>query len=188
MAIFISAGHNNQKGTKNYDPGAVGKIVGVQIIEADLTQDFENLVLAEITRKGFKYITDKSEESLGEYLKKIQTGSGSVVLEFHFDAAASSSATGTTAIVGSDADRLDKAFAKEIVDATSNILGIKNRGVISEGSSARGRLGLMREQGVVSLLELAFISNPNDISNYHKNKQKLASAIADIVIKYEKMI
>lgn len=186
--IFISAGHNNQKGTKNYDPGAVGKIVGTQILEADLTQDFENLVLSEVTRKGFKYITDDPNESLGEYLRRIQTGSGSVVLEFHFDAAASPSATGTTVIVGSDADRLDKAFAQELVNATSTVLGIKNRGVISEGKSNRGRLGLMREQGIVALLELAFISNPNDIAAYHKNKAKLASAIADIVIKYEKMI
>lgn len=186
--IFISAGHNDQKGTKNYDPGAVGKFEGKQIIEADLTQDFENLVLAEITRKGFKYITDKPEESLAQYLKRIETGSGSVVLEFHFDAATSSSATGTTVIVGSDADRLDKSFAKELVDATSNILGIKNRGIISEGQSNRGRLGLMREQGIVALLELAFISNPDDIEIYHKNKNRLASVIADIIIKYEKMI
>ena len=186
--IFISAGHNDQKGTKNYDPGAVGKFEGKQIIEADLTQDFENLVLAEITRKGFKYITDKPEESLAQYLKRIETGSGSVVIEFHFDAASSSSATGTTTIIGSDADRLDKAFAKEIVEATSNILGIKNRGVISEGQSKRGRLGLMREQGIVTLLELAFISNPNDVEMYHKNKNRLASVIADIIIKYEKMI
>ena len=185
--IFKSAGHSNVKG-KNYDPGAVGKIAGKQITEAELTQDFEDLVLAEITKKGFKYITDKPEESLGEYLKRIQTGSGSVVLESHFDAATSSTATGTTAIVGSDADRLDKAFGKELVDTTASILGIKNRGVISEGQSARGRLGLMRKEGIVALLEIGFISNPKDVEAYHKNKHKLAAAIADILIKYEKMI
>lgn len=33
MTIFISAGHNNQKGTKNYDPGAVGKVDGTYIIK-----------------------------------------------------------------------------------------------------------------------------------------------------------
>ena len=186
--IFKSAGHSAVKG-KNYDPGAVGKTTGtIQVTEAELTQDFENLVLAELTKKGFKYITDKPDESLGEYLKRIQTGSGSVVLESHFDAAASPSATGTTAIVGSDADRLDKAFAKELVDTTSSILGIKNRGVISEDQSARGKLGLMREQGIVALLEIGFISNPNDLAAYQKNKYKLAAAIADILIKYEKMI
>lgn len=186
--IFKSAGHSAVKG-KNYDPGAVGKTTGtIQVTEAELTQDFENLVLAELTKKGFKYITDEPDESLAEYLRRIQTGSGSVVLESHFDAAASSSATGTTAIIGNDADRLDKAFAKELVDATSSILGIRNRGIITEVQSARGRLGLMREQGIVALLELAFISNPKDIEAYHKNKHKLATKIADIVIKYEKMI
>lgn len=185
--IFKSAGHSMVKG-KNYDPGAVGKIAGKKITEAEMTQEFENLVLAEITKKGFKYITDKPEESLGEYLRRIQTGSGSVVLESHFDAAVSSSATGTTVIVGSDADRLDKAFGKELVDTTASILGIKNRGVISEGQSARGRLGLMRKEGIVALLEIGFISNPKDVEAYHKNKYKLAAAIADILIKYEKMI
>lgn len=186
--LFISAGHNNLRGHKNYDPGAVAKIASTQVLEADLTQDFENLVIAEITKKGLKYITDKPEESLGEYLKRIKTGSGSVVLEFHFDASGTGKGTGSTAIVGSDADRLDKAFAKEIVDATASGLGVKNRGIISEGQSARGRLGLMREQGIVTLLEIAFIDNKTDIELYHKNKQKLAKTIAEIIMKYEKMI
>ena len=75
-----------------------------------------------------------------------------------------------------------------MVDTTSSILGIKNRGVISEDQSARGKLGLMREQGIVALLEIGFISNPNDLAAYQKNKYKLAAAIADILIKYEKMI
>ena len=188
MAIFISAGHNNQRGTKNYDPGAVAKFKGKEIIEADLTQDFEDLVIGEIALRGMRVITDTPQESLSQYLKRIKTGNGSVVLEFHFDASGSGKGTGTTAIVGSDADRLDKNFAKELVDATSAILGIRNRGVISEGQSARGRLGLMRKEGIVSLLELAFIDNEKDIELYHKNKKSLAKAIADIVIKYEKMI
>lgn len=186
--IFVSAGHNHLRGHKNYDPGAVGKIDMRQILEADMTQDFENLVLKEIEKKNYKYITDRPEESLGEYLRRIQTGSGSVVLEFHFDAAANPAATGTTVIVGSDADRLDKAFAKELVEATSQILKIKNRGIISEGQSARGRLGLMRETGIVALLELGFITNVNDLANYEKYKHELARKIADILIKYENMI
>ena len=171
MPIFISAGHNNQRGTKNYDPGAVAKLNGVQVTEADLTQDFETLVMGEIALKGFKVITDTPEESLSQYLKRIKTGNGSVVLEFHFDASGTGKGTGTTSIIGSDADRLDKAFAKEL-----------------EGQSARGRLGLMRKEGIVSLLEITFIDNIKDVELYHKNKKKLAKAVADIVIKYEKMI
>ena len=181
MSSFISAGHNT-KGKR--DPGAVsGKLV-----EAEKTVEFRDLVVPIARGMGVKVITDSDEESLGTYLKRIQTGTGSVVLEFHFDAAASSTATGTTALVGGDADRLDKAFAKELVEATSQILNIRNRGVISEADSHRGRLGLMREQGTVALLELCFISNPSDMAKYEKNKICLAARIAQIIKKYEDLV
>lgn len=180
--VFISAGHN-PNGIKP-DPGAVGN--GKR--EADLTVEFRNLVLAELQKKDVNAVCDNDSERLGQYLERIKTGSGSVVLEFHFDAAASASATGTTVLIGGDADKNDKSFAKEIVEATANILQIKNRGVISETESHRGRLGLMRESGTVALLELCFISNPADLKAYEKGKHALAEKIADILIKYENLI
>lgn len=185
--IFISAGHNSLKGTKNYDSGAVGLYKGSKITEAELTQDFENLIVEELKKRNIKFITDYPEESLGEYLKRIKTGSGSVVLEIHFDSALSPLATGTTCIVGNDADRLDKAFAKEIVDSTANILKIKNRGVKSESQTHRGRLGLMRKEGIVALIEIGFISNEKDIEAYHTYKKELAKSYADILIRYENL-
>lgn len=183
--IFVSAGHSGVRG-KNYDPGAVNK--KLNITEAEYTQDFENYVMAELTRRGVKYITDTPTESLGEYLRRIKPGNGSVVLEFHFDASGTGKASGSTALVGSDADRNDKAFAKEIVDATASTLGIPNRGVKSESESARGRLGLMRKEGIVCLLEIAFIDNCDDVGAYNLNKMKLATKIVDILVKYENLI
>lgn len=180
--IFVSAGHN--PGGVKPDPGAIGN--GKR--EADLTLEFRNLVTAELHKQGAKFITDNDNERLGEYLSRIKTGTGSVVLEFHFDAAASAKATGTTVLIGGDADKNDKAFAKELVEATATILGIKNRGVLSETESHRGRLGLTRESGTVALLELCFISNPSDLAAYDKGKIALAQAIADILIKYENLI
>jgi N-acetylmuramoyl-L-alanine amidase len=180
--IFISAGHN-PNGIKK-DPGAVGN----GFHEADLAVEFRNLVVAILRGKKIEVKTDKDDERLGEYLKRIQTGSGSVVLEFHFDAAASPSATGTTVLIGNDADRLDKAFAKELVEANASILGIKNRGVKTEADSHRGSLGLMRESGTVALLEICFISNPDDLLKYRQNKMTLASKIADIVERYENLV
>lgn len=182
MTVFCSAGHN-PKGIK-IDPGAIGN----GFHEADLAVEFRDLVIAALVKKNIKVIQDKDDERLGDYLKRIQTGDGSVVLEFHFDAAVSASATGTTALIGNDADRLDKAFAKELVGMTSHILGIKNRGVLSEADSHRGSLGLMREQGIVCLLELCFISNPEDLRKYQAWKLVLANKIAEIVERYEKMI
>lgn len=180
--IFPSAGHN-PNGLKP-DPGAIGN--GYR--EADLAVEFRNLVVSFLKAKKIDVITDKDDERLGDYLKRINTGNGSVVLEFHFDAAASSSATGTTVLIGNDADRLDKAFAKELVEANASILGIKNRGVKTEADSHRGSLGLMREQGTVALLEICFISNPDDLEKYEQNKMSLAHKIAEILERYEKLI
>lgn len=180
MTAFISSGHN-PKGKR--DPGAVSR----GIAEADKAKEFKELVIPIAIGLGVKVVTDKDDESLGAYLKRIQTGAGSVVVEFHFDAGIPK-ATGTTAIVGADADRLDKSFAKELVDATSEILNIRNRGVLSEADSHRGRLGLMREQGTVALLELCFISNPDDMEKYEKNKICLAAKIAQIIKKYEDLV
>lgn len=180
--VFISAGHN-PKGIK-VDPGAVGN--GFR--EADLAIEFRDLVIKECLRLGLKVIQDKDDERLGTYLERIKTGSGSVVIEFHFDAAASTSATGTTALIEAEADRLDKAFAKELAELTSKTFGIKNRGVITEKESHRGSLGLMREEGIICLLELCFISNKQDVQLYKTNKEKLAFSIARVIKKYEDLI
>ena len=181
MAVFLSAGHNT-KG--KVDPGAVAN----GMTEAQKALEFKNLVISKCLKKGLKVITDKDDERLGDYLSRIKTGNGSVVLEYHFDASANKEATGTTALVGDDADRLDMAFGQELVNSTSNILKIKNRGVKKVGESARGRLGLMREQGIVCLLELAFISNERDMKNYELYKHELAEVHANIIAKYEDFI
>ncbi len=180
--IFISAGHN-PKGIK-VDPGAVGN--GYH--EADLAVEFRNLVAECLKARGVKFVTDKDDEKLAEYLKRIQTGNGSVVVEYHFDAAASPDATGTTVLIGNDADRLDKAFATELVNSTAKCFGIKNRGVKSEAESHRGSLGLMRETGTVALVELAFISNVNDLKAYQFYKLSLAKIHAEIIERYETLI
>jgi len=180
--IFVSAGHN--PGGVKPDPGAIGN--GKR--EADLTLEFRNLVTAELHKQGAKFITDNDNERLGEYLSRIKTGTGSVVLEFHFDAAVSEKATGATVLIEADACKNDKAFAKELLDATTSLLGIKNRGILSESESHRGRLGLMKEEGILALLEICFISNPSDLSAYEKYKTFLAAKIAAILIKYEALI
>lgn len=185
MTAFISAGHNSKSITIKKDPGAVNK-QGVK--EGDLTIEFRDLVLRELDLLGVKYITDTNEESLAMYLSRIQTGTGSVVVEYHFDSAESDKATGSTGLIEGEADRLDRAFAKELTDNTASILGIKNRGVISEAESHRGRLGLMREDGLICLVEICFISNPDDLARYNLKKKELAKAHALIIHRYEHMI
>jgi len=180
--LFVSAGHN-KNGVK-IDLGASAN--GYH--EAILTSEFRNLVANELTKLGAKFITDRDDERLAEYLERIKTGTGSVVLEFHFDASNNPKATGTTSVVGADADRLDIAFAKEVSNIVSIVLGIKNRGVMNEKDSHRGRLGLMRETGIVCLVELGFLTNINDMNFYQARKIILAKEIAKILIRYDALI
>jgi N-acetylmuramoyl-L-alanine amidase len=183
--IFISAGHHSKATKIKQDPGAVNK-QGVK--EGDLTIEFRDLVCKELDLKKVKYVKDLDEENLGAYLQRIKTGTGSVVVEYHFDANNKPTPTGTTGLIEAEADRLDRAFAKELTDSTAKILGIRNRGVMTEAQSYRGRLGLMREEGIICLMEICFITNPDDLKAYHVGKQQLAKAHADILIKYENMI
>ena len=177
MAAFVSAGHNLR------DSGALGS--GTQ--ENLEAISYRNMVVSICRAKGMRVITDDDNETLPQYLSRIQTGEGSVVVEFHFDAF-NGKASGSTVLVGVDADANDTAFGKEMVDACSAIIGIPNRGVRSEAQSHRGRLGLMREKGIVCLLELGFIDNPSDMAKYNANKLILANRHANIIEKYENLI
>lgn len=179
--IFLSAGHNPFGLTP--DPGAMAN--GYK--EAELTVIMRNLVSQQLKNMGVPHITDRDDERLGTYLERIKTGNGSVVLEFHYDAGPAT-ATGCTALIEKEADRLDRAFAKELSDLVSQTAGIRNRGVKSETESHRGSLALMREEGIICLLELGFITNLQDVKLIDANKERIAYVIAQILVKYENMI
>lgn len=178
LKSFVSAGHHDN------DPGAVSG----ELQESELTIEFRDLVIAELARKGVSYAKDKDKETLGQYLHRIRPGSASVVVEFHFDSSLDKSITGTTAVVANRASKNSKAFAKELVDKTAKILGIRNRGVIPESQTYRKRLAIMRKSGIVALLELGFISNPSDIKAYEAGKTELARELARIIKKYDDLI
>jgi N-acetylmuramoyl-L-alanine amidase len=179
--IFISAGHN-PKGIKT-DPGAVAH----GHIEADLAVEIRDLVCIELSKLGVTFKKDSDDETLAQYLSRIQTGSGSVVVEFHFDAA-NGTASGSTAIVEAEADRLDRLFASKLVAACSTALGIRNRGVKSEAETHRGKLGLMREDGIICLLEVGFIDNIKDLNAFQCSKRALALVLAPIIKEFEDLI
>lgn len=181
---YISAGHCNVKGT-NYDPGAPG-VNGRW--EANETVTLRDAVINEIRNRGFTDITqDLNGENRNQYFNRIKTGDGSVVVEFHFNAGPET-ATGTEVLIEVDADRLDKAMAGEFATATATNLNIKNRGVKSEADTRHKRLGLMKETGIVCLVEVCFISNKYDMAAYDAAFERLVKAYADIIIKYDSLI
>ena len=180
MTVFVSAGHD----LKN--PGAKAN---------GFNEEKENIKIRDKVVEKYKcmypgslIITDNDNETLGQYLKRIKTGNGSVVVEFHLDYFSDSKVSGTSTWVGDNADKLDLAFAKEMAQVGSEVMNIPNRGVFKESQSFHKKLGLMREQGTVCLVEIVPISNKSDMEKFHNNIDKLAIEYARIIKKYEDLI
>lgn len=176
--IFLSAGHHLR------DPGAVSKWG----IERDLAIELRNLVEAYLKTAKASYVIDKDTETLGQYLERIKPGNGSVVVELHWNAAMSTTATGTEVFIADNHTKLSKELAAELSAGIATKIGIKNRGVKTEKESARGRLAFVREGGTNCLIEVCFISNPDDMAKYQKAKCELAEYIANVLIKYDAKI
>lgn len=180
--IFLSAGHHNA------DPGAIAN--GYR--EADLTKELRDLIVIELKNRGkvqgVDFIIDDDKETLSQYLKRIKPGNGSVVFEIHFDAA-SPTATGCTMLIPArewtKEYLLEMQFGQDITNVTSKTLGIKNRGVMDETKSHRGKLGIMRPAGINGLLEVCFLTNKGDLDKYLEKSKLLAGSIAEILIRYD---
>lgn len=191
--IFLSSGHCHVRGHKNTDSGAVG-VNGRW--EADEAFKVKTRVIQILEAKGYNVITDNPTESLKEYLARIKPGPASVVVEFHFDAAANPKATGCSVLVGDDSSKTSQSMAAELAQVISTSLGIKLRDggdgdkILFEKDSHRGRLGLMREAGTVALVEICFISNPDDMAAYDDPAkfEAMCQGIATVLGKYEDLI
>ena len=175
MAIFLFAGHSNA------DPGATGV--------RGRTEAVETIALREAVRRHFtaayKVMIDDNRDSLSTVLAKAVTGSGSVVLDLHFNASASSDATGVEVLVGDDAQANDLALARDVLDVVLKHTKLRNRGIKKEGETPRKRLGVMRESGAVCLLEVCFITNPGDMKAYDATRDAIAKDLADVLVKHD---
>ena len=179
--IFISAGHSNTKGK---DRGAIGN----GYIEGDLTVEFRNLLVSELKKLGVKAIVDKDDSISSQTLNFFRnlTTNTCIVLDIHWNAA-NASATGTETLIPSQNTDFERRLAAKLSEVVANRLKIPLRGrhagfsgVKTEAESHHGRLGWMRLTGENVLMEICFISNPNDMRSYQENKVQLASDIANV--------
>lgn len=166
--IIITAGHSTA------DPGAVGG----GLTEADICCDFRNLVAHYLKAQGVPFATDgKDGENLPlpKAIALVKAQPGALAVEFHCNAAASPAATGVESLSGVRGTALGAAMCKAIADT----IGIKNRGAKGEGAGQHSRLGFVQAGGVI--LELFFISNPDDRRRYLDRKWMVAKAVAAVL-------
>lgn len=165
--VVITAGHSR------LDPGAVNG----SLTEADICTDFRNLVAHYLRKEGVPFKADgKDGENLplSSAIALVRANPG-IAVEFHCNASASPAATGVESL-SNDAGR---ALGAAMCQAVADTLGIKNRGAKGEASGQHSRLGFCKAGGVI--LELFFISNPDDLRRYLDKKWLVARAVAAVI-------
>lgn len=169
--IVITAGHSNT------DPGAVNGAV----TEAHIVTDFRNIVAFYLQRSNVNYATDGTNTEnlpLSQAIKLIRPGS--VAVEFHCNAFSDPRATGVETL----SQEKDKRLGSYLCAAVSDILGIANRGAKKEDAGQHSRLAFVQAGGLI--LELFFITNPDDLRRYLDKKWLVAREVANILMREAK--
>ena len=166
-SLYISAGHSAS------DPGAVGN----GHTETDIVLAFRDAVADELRDKVVFAKDGERGQNLPLRKAVQQASSHDVAVEFHCNAAASASATGVETLSHPD----DYPLGQALCEAISDTLGIANRGAKGEASGQHSRLAFVSTGGGI-IVELFFISNPDDVAAYFRHKRALAQAVARVLI------
>lgn len=173
--VYVIAGHSLK------DPGASSG----QFVEANLTRALREMICNFLIAADVPHKVDDDSHSLAEVVKSIRSSIDDVILDIHFNAATQQPgkplATGVEVIVPERPSAKEKSVASALAALTSNLLGIRNRGVKTPAQTARGRLAIMQPAGTNLLLEVAFLTNPDDMKRYNDNMVALAEGIAQIL-------
>lgn len=173
--IFLTAGHHKK------DPGAVNE--GLK--ESNLNLELVGLIIerAKQIDPNIDIWTDDFKDTLPEVISKVRSSATKedVWIEIHFDSAENKEAAGSTAIVANNARARSYNIADRLL-IIHRVLNTRNRGIITESKSNRGKLGMLSTAASSVLLEIEFMSNNSAILNYDKWKYWVADEIARVLI------
>src|SRR5690554_7586248 len=166
-SIFISAGHSHA------DPGALGSGVS----EADIVLEFRDLLADALDYRGIPFTRDGREgENLPLSQAVMMASDADIAVEFHCNAFGNPSVSGVETLSGPEHLEL----GARICEVVSETLGIPNRGAKGEASGQHGRLAFI-SLGRGIIVELFFISNPDDVEKYQRLKMALAEELANLL-------
>jgi N-acetylmuramoyl-L-alanine amidase len=168
--IFLSAGHGGN------DRGAISPDGTYR--EADLALRLRDAITEQLTSRGLVVINDGrpgENRPLSAAIALARPVDGPKV-EIHFNSVLSRKATGTEALAKPD----QRILAQRLAYATAEALKLPlrgNQGFKLDTSGQHKRLGFCDISGVV--LEVCFISNPDDMRAFIANEAALVKNIAD---------
>jgi len=176
--VFISSGHGGS------DTGAING----SYVERDLTIEFRNLLVRELTALGVKCSIDADVNALRQTLDFIKGKflPSDILLDIHFNAGGG---TGVEIIIPNVSTPFEKQLAQRIADVINTVTGLKKRGggVKPESETARKTIGWMRPNSENILIEMCFIDNKTDMTVYNLNKYKIAKEIAKTLSDFSKI-
>lgn len=162
--IFINAGHG---GT---DPGAVSK-KGTK--EADITRKVSSLLACQLIQKGFNVEFFQQNKTFSEITKIENSSNSDLFISIHCNSFSDSKANGVEVLHYPNSTKgikLAKLVQNELVDATT----LHDRGI-----KAISDLHVLRKTKAVAILvELAFLSNPEEEKLLLDEPKIFADAIA----------
>lgn len=175
--IFLSAGHGGFEGGRR-DPGAV--VAGTT--EAQEMILLRDLIVPELRSRGFTVLSVPDDLSLQDSISWInaRARSGDVALEIHADAFSSPSARGATSFyIAGNSER--KAHAELLLLALlRRVPQLPSRGAKPDTATGVGSLAFCRWVAIPSiLLEVGFLTNPDDRFLLQNRRRDMALGIAD---------
>ena len=163
MKIFINAGHG---GT---DPGAVSK-KGTK--EADVTRKVCSLLACQLIQKGFDVEYFQQKKSFTEVSQAENNSNSDLFISIHCNSFSDSKANGVEVLhypTSTKGIKYAQIIQNELVESTT----LKDRGI-----KARSDLHVLRKTKAVAILvELAFISNPEEEKLLLEKPELFANAI-----------
>lgn len=181
--ILISAGHSNS------DPGAVNSKVrnpkGDIYREADIVTDMRNMVALYLNRAGVEF----TQDGLGKTNLPLSTAGklarkAELAVEFHCNAFSDPKAKGVEALASEKHKDISQKLCKAVNKHMHIPLRGSNDGWKSEGSGQHSKLYFVQQGGII--LELFFISNPEELAQWEQVKWLVAKEVAQVLIDYVK--
>ncbi|MFB8791933.1 MAG: N-acetylmuramoyl-L-alanine amidase, partial [Potamolinea sp.] len=175
--IFISAGHGGiEQGGRDQGSVAGGTTEAQEMI---LLRD---LVVPELRSRGFEVLSVPDDLSSSQTIQWINPRgkTGDVALEIHSDAFSNPDVRGASVFyIANNTERKNHAELL-LLALIRRLPQLPNRGAKQDTSTGTGRIAFCRDTTLPSLLmEVGFLSNPDDRSLLQNRRRDMALGIAD---------
>ena len=178
MKVFINPGHA-PNGIP--DPGAVNRYNGLK--EAIVAKHVGDLVAKYLINAGLD-VTVCQDDSLATVVNTSNAMGSDVFVSIHCNSAANEAAEGTETFYfysSKNGKKLAQCIQSQLIDSIDTL----DRGIKPAQLGVNGLYVLTNTNAVAVLVELAFISNADDVVLLEENQDDFARAIARGVTDYQ---